>query len=659
MRMRGLVFLALIFIFSAFRPVLAQSPTLAESESFIVRCVDDVVCPEDALPELMAQMDAMGQQVTAQAEKINAWFAGLGFPPLLLDRQGGKSIILVGGDMICGGGNTAACHIYLSTTYNLRTVFLPKKNFVEGRILPNVLAHELAHGLDRLPAETGAGNFWLGEAVAEAIGGAWGVKQGLGGPGGFAKSLDLPFNTGTDEGYEKADYLLGVGAALGSADMVAYLADFFPIRAAENDGMGHLYSRVGRQTFDIAYPRYVARFNSMDSTLAGASGDYYNSFTTREITIDSADEEFSKSFDLNVRAFAADPLFFKNVEVNTAPDDEAKDLLMVAEIEIADADRIGDLQLVFEHQVAQDRQTRYLFTGIEPFDGGFVRVTNAADTPDKTDPQAYRLEFRAVPLEFDLPGCMAVNATAEIPLLMGSLDGVDNWELRPSAGTIEGRMFTAPSSAGDVQIDLLITSPITRAASGIAPVVPEVEVVDLGTIPVRSERCNIRMKLKAEGEDVTVTYNSTEDFSEVLAPAGVKLYMGAGRVAVFEPSEGWIPIPRGAQAMFMGQMQGMVTLASPPPWADASDNAFHRAPLMFSRWYEWRAVTDLAFPGQRKSKLGIPVACPLGGVECVSISYAGIDLVYNKAREVVEVTQGGQTALFEYGTLAMGRPPGW
>jgi hypothetical protein len=655
-------------------PASAQSdwPVMASSQNFVVVCMPeaDGCAPGDG-PEAFNATRPQASVIVAEAELVMRWFDSLGYPDLQLTRRDGKMLLVVGKPGRCGD-DAVACHIeslsICGTLVLCRVIVLPHDKLRHGQINKGTLAHELFHGINQKANWFNKETKWLDEALASTLGNAWARKRGERTELGFVLSLDRPFHDGMEGGYEKSDYFSLLGERLGSLDGVRYLNQFFQLKDDGQKGMSYLYEKVENHKFHDLYPEFVARYNSMSSDfeleVEGLKiGDYYDKFEKRAVRIADPQSANFQDFSLTVDQFASAPVHFVTIESSKRTAEEPKNLLMVGQFEISDAKRPEDLALVFENKVGANGRYAYLFSGHDPIDGGFIRVTNAARTVQDTSAQTFTLRFRHRPVEFQLPACVAAGESAPIEL-EGSLAGTDNWKIRPSAGRVDGLIFHAPPSPGEVRITLEITSHITRARTERSVQTPDILEIDLGKITVVPKVCDIRMDFVEEA--VTATYSSSQDYTRYDAPNGARIYIGNGRVAAFIPEEGgWISLPAGTGQMFERQMQTMVgapSMLGTPPWAKPELHMMRRMPLVFTRWYEWGGLTDHLFPGARKSTLGARTACPTGGTGCVRITFSdqGVgSATYDEERQLVELEAEGRVVRFTYGQMNLMLPPGW
>lgn len=654
-------------------PALANTnpigPVLANSENFTVICLPEVPgCGSGDNPAALKQIKPLASAIASEAERVKQWFADLGYPELQLSRKGGKMMLIVvpQADKTCGP-NSIACHKEEFTTCGTlimcRLIFLPYDNLRTGKIGRRTLAHELFHALAKVP-DLVKPISWLEEALAQSVGDAWARKNGEKVPAGFVLSLDRPFYDGEDDGYEKSEYFLLLGKRLGSVDNVQYINKFFPLKNDGENGMSFPYEKVPSYSFDKLFPEYVALHNSMASDFeAGTLGDYYDKYEKKSIRISDPTSGDFEDFKFSVQQFAAEPIHFTKIEMSKKSEEDPKDLLMVAQFEIRAAQRPEDLTLVFENIVSENARHTYLFSGNDPIDGGFVRVTNAAATTRDTSPQDFTLRFQHRPVQFKLPTCVVAGSNTPIEVT-GSLADAKNWKIKSSTGRVDGLIFHAPSSHGEAKITLEISTHITRAREERSVKTPDVLEVVLGKITIAAKACDIRMEFV--GESVSATYSSSEDFTKYNSPDGANLYIGEGRVAAFIPEEGgWTSLPPGYGQMFEGQMRIMVgapSIIGTPRWAKPDVNMMRRMPLIFTQWYEWEGLINYLHPGAKKSTLGTKTPCPAGETGCLKITFEGQGVgsaTYNEQRQLVELEGGGKVVRFTYGGGDMFLPPGW
>jgi hypothetical protein len=655
----------------------ANWPVLASTENFIVVCMPKVPgCEAGAEAGGQVALKARASTVAAEAERIKKWFAGLAYPEIQLKKQDGKMLLMVGSQEECGAGSNA-CHIdslvICGALVSCRVIVLPHENLLEGTVAKETLAHEMFHALNRTAAWFSPETKWLDEALSSAIGMAWAKKRGEPSKVGFALSLDRAFHAGFEGGYEKPEYFLLLGERLGSADKVRYVSDFFQLRNDGQYGMSFLYDKAGSAPFDKLYPDFVARHNSMSRNYSEstdgemAQGDFYDAVEKKRVRIADPSIDDFEDFELSVQPFASAPVHLTEINTSKNPGEEAKDLLMVARLQLRDSRRPQDLALVFEDTVARDGKHAYLFSGHDPIDGGFVRVTNAASTFEDTAPQDFKLRFQHQPVEFQLPNCVMAGNSAPI-VLKGSLSGAANWSVRTSAGRVDDLIFHAPAAPGEVKVTLEIRTHVTRKRSERSVATPNTVKIELGKITVAANACDIRMEFV--GESVAATYSSREDYTEYDVPEGNRFYVGNGRIAVFSPDEGgWVQFPPEAGPMLEGQMRMMLgapSMMATPPWARPDVNMMRRMPQVFASWYDWNGLTDHLFPQQKKSTLGTSVACPTSGTGCVRLTFDGQgggqgrgSATYDQQRRLVEIDGDGKILRFSYGQTNMQLPPGW
>ncbi|GAB2488972.1 hypothetical protein [Arenimonas alkanexedens] len=655
----------------------ANWPVLASTENFIVVCMPKVPgCEAGAAAGDQVALKARAATVAAESERIKKWFAGLAYPEIQLKKQNGKMLLMVGSQEECGAGSTA-CHIdsmvICGTLVSCRVIVLPHENLLEGTVEKGTLAHEMFHALNRTAAWFSPETKWLDEALASTVGMAWARKRGEPSEVGFALSLDRPFHAGFEGGYEKPEYFLLLGERLGSAEKVRYLSDFFQLRNDGQNGMSFLYDKAGSAPFDKLYPDFVARHNSMARDFSASSngemtqGDFYDAFEKKRVRIADPSIDDFEDFGLSVQPFASAPVHFTEINTSRNPGEEAKDLLMVARFQLRDARRPQDLALVFEDTVARDGEYAYLFSGHDPIDGGFVRVTNAASTFEDTAPQDFTLRFQHQAVEFQLPNCIMVGNSAPIEL-KGSLSGAENWSIRTSAGRVDDLVFHAPGTPGEVKVTLEIRTHVTRKRSERSVATPDVVKIDLGIITVAANACDIRMEFV--GESLAATFSSREDYTEYDAPEGNRIYIGNARIAAYFPDEGgWVQFPPEAGQVLEGQMRmmfGAPSMMGTPPWAQPEPNMMRRMPQVFTAWYDWNGLTDHLFPQQKKSSLGTGVPCPTSGTGCVRLTFEGQgqgqglgSATYDQQRRLVELEGEGKVVRFTYGQTNMQLPPGW
>lgn len=647
-------------------PALAQTtPIIAESDEFVVLCQGGAIC---ATPPSMnaADRDAEAQAIAKKGDRIVNWFRDMGFgaPDIDPDPASGKFRILLGADSLCPP-TSVAC--FKPAT---RRIYLPETRFANFEISPendavagDAFAHEISHAFNL--SQIGPSDpLWLGEAMGDAFGRAW---IGRGNPPdeiGYVMSLDAPFHSGADGGYEKAPYLEMVGRKLGSADLVAYLKEFFDLKKDGASGMTYLYQRVGDARFDRVFPEFVARYNSIDNSFPGPEFDYYDVIATEVIPIPDPTAPFTKTFKQNVEPFAAEPTHVHTINPDAPAGKKPSELLMAGEFSLTEAARMADLQLIHEHERRPDRRNRYLFVADKPHEGGFVRVSNAGPSPSATAAQSYTLAFNAWPVEFQMPECVTVGQTVDIQV-DGDIADVDNWILTAQKGSFAHLKYTAPETAGTDKIKLEIISQITRQPGTLAPVSPAVRKIDAGEIEVRDAVCDIKMEFVGRG--ISMIYKGAEDYTVYLLQQNMRIYIAPARLAAYMPQNGgWMPIPPAARAMMLSQFQTYTNVpaaANTPPWADPDMLAIQRMPRVFSEWYDWKGVTTYLFGDVPEDQIGERVDCPLGGRNCVRIDYEGPEgaavMIYDAQRRIEQLSVSDGSILFRYGAFQVERPPGW
>lgn len=313
--------------------------------------------------------------------------------------------------------------------------------------------------------------FNLEEAIAEAVGIAFAFPNSdlIDVLAATERSLELqePFLAHpVAEGYEKAPYILFVGDRLGAKHNIAHIRSLMHQLSDDgHHGMSYLYHpSLGSEVFDRAFPEFVARINQ-------PRGDRYYGAVPSETWHAGAYGSFENfSIDRVIRSNAASPLLIETIEVSGLPD-EPRDRLAVAQLEIepADADAEGHISMVYEHQVIADGTKRWLVPLEETNEGPFTRVTNAGPEPAATQVREATLEGTLSAMNFELPACMEPGETRMIRASGASLDGVSNFEIDTSAGSMDGLAFTAPEAPGEVDVTLSISSTMTRGPT-IAPV---------------------------------------------------------------------------------------------------------------------------------------------------------------------------------------------
>ena len=323
----------------------------------------------------------------------------------------------------------------------------------------------------------------LEEAIAEAVGLAFAFPDSNLIDAQEPLDLHKPFLDSPNPGYEKAPYLLFVGNKLDATHNIAHVRPIMDRLADDgHHGMSYLYHpSFGSAMFDRAFPEFVARMNQPE-------GDRYYGEVPSETWNAGVYGSFNTfSSDIEIPPNAATPLLIDTIEVSNLPV-EPHERLAVAEVAIDNASApVGThLNLVYEHQVITDGTYRWLMPLEETNEGPFLRATNAGPEPAATQKREGTFEGSLSAMNFELPACMESGETRMIRASGASLDGVSNFELNTSAGSMDGLAFTAPEAPGEVDVTLTISSTITRGPTITPMQRPGVEV-RLGTIQVVEE----------------------------------------------------------------------------------------------------------------------------------------------------------------------------
>ena len=666
--MRSL-FLSLALVFTHGASAMAQTPpVLAETDRFQLLCRAADNCDDSAARKRTAQ------GTLAQMEQIRTWLDGMDFPPAGLlehERASGKERLRLDHEPAAQGrcgANATACHVtgLRDTSY----ILLPIDNFAAILKKPSTLAHEYSHS--RQPSNTPTGEKWLNEAVATAIGQSWGNKQG-GGLGIdvpiYYMTLDQPFYEAADPGYGNWAYLLEVGKAMGSQDFVAYLSDASFMNASRlyssaAGAMKPFYAadKVGGQTFDKLFPRFVAQFNNMDQTGDAASAySYYKDIARKEVKLAGTQAPEQLTFRGTANVYAAAPVHLK-LEVGSEGADEApKDRLLMADIEVVLSPKQDALTLVSEHRMGETQHRKsYMIAGATPPpELGLTRVVYAPKTlaPEGAAPTRFTLQVTTQPIQFNPPACFQAGQAAALEPVGFDPARADNWRLTTNNGTVDGLTVT-PARAGKMELRLEVDSPVTRAPDTIAPKRPAVAKVSLGDFDVASTNCMIRLTMGR----VQITYSTDGSYSEFQAPTGETMYFGPYDMALFH--NGWQVVPEMAKQMILSRMVAQMPVdGHVAPGEDEAQGVFlSRMPHAFSKRFAWanlRGTRDVN--GNRARR--VAADCPDGGSGCSGTTFSmdgnAVPVVFDAQRRPVSVQISSETMRFEYGYWDIRRPPGW
>lgn len=479
--------------------------TLWRGGGYVILCEDSILTcgvDEDDLANRFAREDAarMGEIIL----KIEDWFKKMRFPDRNIRRRGDDFIINYASETFPCSPDAWGCVTSPGIAPAQKNVYLqPEADAI-------TIAHELAHTL--VPTKNSSLD-WFDEAMAVAVGWAHGspfpVETWLF-PPGHIMDLDLPFHSGSERGYEKGSYMLHLGRLMGSHDSVGHLRGFFTSLATSLPtvrGMHLLYGGpedvLADYPFDEVFPGFVAKFNHIGE-FAPDAPYYYQSVTDWEMEGFAHNLRATSRINREVEAFAADPVLLSALGIAAPGSAPARERLMIAELEIASADRPDDLTLIFEHDVA-GRAKRYLLIAGDPDDasqadgaggdgiphsGPFIRVANAASTARDTDAQSYELTFTLAPTAIELPECVETGEAVTLQPDGADWSGVGNAEISVSAGRVNGMVFEAPNTEQTVDVTLTVQYPLTRSEVQLAAVDRGAQSVPLGEINITAEDCD-------------------------------------------------------------------------------------------------------------------------------------------------------------------------
>lgn len=662
----------------------AESVTIATSENFQLSCPAYVdTCDEREDLRLPAE------QIVAEMERIRTWFDELGFPQKSsLIKVDERELLLTGrlSTDVCGDA-AVACH-RIDILAGVTRVWLPLDRLAELAMETGTLAHEYLHS--RQPAEAAGAADWLREAVATAVGEAWNTRNGrVSGeyPPQYWLSLDLPFhqsdtkNLAIDAGYRNWLYLLHLGERIGSEDRVAYLADpaflndrQYRIGGKSAAAMEPFYTAptIGGASFDQIFPEFVSRYNNLDRY---SDGKYYYYGAVREEALPIPDISLPTHEDYRgeVAAYAAAPLLLK-LEVQKAPADTAPQVqLGLAEIEIVESDALEDLTLVAEHRLATSQhKISWLIDGSDPPDElGLYRIVHA---PREFDVQAskapYSLRARMSPVDIETPLCFQRGKTEVIEFKGVDPDQVQNWRLISDNGSVDGLRIT-PKHAGDITLTLEVESPVTRQSGSLAPKSPRATKVSLGTFPVITEDCMVRLTMSASdaGHDVVLTFSYDGEYTEFSSGVGPMMYSSASDMMFFNDGH-WQDLPQPFKAQFLAmlmQSTPMPDFLAPGEDEVALDGVFFgRMPHAFSKRFSWQNLRRVPGVDGKPVRRG-RADCPRGGNGCTTVTFLmdgnPVPVIFDPHGRPAKVTfnNKGENAVmeFEYGNWRIRRPPGW
>ena len=645
----------------------------------IVRCHrSDAYCGTRDVPT-RTQSETLAATLGETILEVEAWFEETGLLPSLLPfRRNVRRIRMMEGYVsdgvyaqVRGAENTSSMELEVGTVA------------LERDGMRSTLAHEWFHTAvsrshDRRLRPPEAVER-LHEALAEAVGMAFSA------PGAAMidkppreMNLHRPFFHESDrndgEGYEKAPYFLFVGERLGATNTVGYMKYLMDDLSDDNHkGMTHLYGNAFVQggmtlttggvgslvdaTFDKAFPAFIALLNQ-------PQGEHYFG-AIRQVSWDAGSAAAPQpiGWDIAVAPFAATPLLLDPITASDIAEDP-QDRLVVASVEI-DENALGSgedptdhVRLAFEHELIEGNSHRWLMRLDETNTGPFLRLANAGPSPDETAQRRVRLRAKLTPATFVLPQCVNPGTQHSVTTRGASVDDLDNFKLRADAGEFDGLTFTAPEHPGEVEVTLVIESPITRSDSLAEERRPDIEV-PLGSIEVVAEHCMIRMQMS----QATMIYSSARGgFTAVTTPhqPDLRIVVSTDEFMARVPGQGWMRIPAATRQKFLRDLGNAHTLGGAVPGEPTTPFTMADLPLQMTRHLSWDQV-------QRESeRLGIEpviarVGCPGGAASdtCVSASHAQGELVYDRSRRLVAVRGGGHEMTFEYGAFDIATPPGW
>lgn len=700
----------------------SQAPTreLESSPRFVFECEEEAACARST-----AEAEQAG---LATLEAVRDWFDSMGYRetrmPVPFNQHKGVTRLTLtercskpkpeDEKELVGSADTALACVRYERRYGRPLEFrIPVSLLSEAPVLRDeTLAHESAHTLVQGNVEQSRFR-WLNEAVAEAIGMQWLTRRGRPFPQAhplFEMDLDLPFHEGTQEGYEKAPYFDFLARRRGgpAQEPFDYLGQFFDHWPDEQQSvslhpMAMLYEPQWIREdlkFPKAFPEFVARYNNPTEEIDKGVGRFYDAVDTIELPTIRVGTSYSDKPEVaETKAFAAGPVILRVKGIDADQAVKRVDRLAGVTHEIIGAPALDDLSLVFEHEVASNRRHSYL-TLLDPGyfkDTGFLRITNAGDTPTATQDQKPELELRIDPVAFVIPTCIRQGEPTTFRMTGASASEIRNFRLKASAGSFEGLTYHPPEATREVEFRVVIESPITRASSGIAPTrQPDIEVV-LGTRKISDESCYIRLILDVPGKPrVVATQDLGRGFTEYTMPNGSSLY--ARPASIRAKSQGrWseelsteflgqmldriLPMMGGSSGQFgnllgnlfgansnpiLGMMLNDIPLGNlgevlrDPNTQGGIFGLYAGLPLTVVTIFGKETVPGLL--GDERMRPGL-VACPGGSGECEQ--YAGmaqnhaLTATYNTQGDLVFLGLDGQDLAFEYGVPTDDIPPSW
>lgn len=700
----------------------SQSETreLESSPRFIFECEDSAVC---------AQSTADGEKAAlATLEAVRDWFDSMGYRqthmPTPLGKPKGVTRLTMSArcskpkpedeKQLVGTADTALACVRYEARYGMPREFRIPVSLMAGNsaLRDETLAHESAHTL--VSGNVAESRFrWINEAVAEAIGLQWMTKQGRPFPQvhpNFEMDLDLPFHEGNQEGYEKAPYFDFLANRRGGPvqESFDYLKDFFDNwpdhqRSVSLHPMAMLYEPTWIREdlkFPKVFPEFVARYNNPTEEIEKGVRRFYESVEEIDLPAIQVGTPFShRPAIAEAKSFAAAPVILSVKDIQADQDIKEVDRLAAVTHEIVGAPAIDHLSLVFEHEATTNKRHAHL-TLLDPGyfkDTGFLRITNAGDTPAATQDQKPELALRIDPVSFVIPTCIREGEPTTFRMMGASASEIRNFRLEASAGRFDGLIYHPPKAGQKVDFRVVIESPITRASRGIAPVRrPEIKV-DLGTQTISDDSCYIRFTLDVPGKPrVVATQDIGRQFTEYMMPNGSSVYARAGAIRAKSNGQ-WseeltteflgqvldniLPMLGGSSGQFGSLLGNMLGSNSNPvlgmmlnqiPLGGLGEmlrgagveggifGLYAGLPTVISTIFGQETVPGLL--GDERMKPTV-VACPDGSGECEQ--YAGmaqnhaVTTIYNTQGAVVFLGLDQQRLAFEYGIPTEDIPPSW
>jgi hypothetical protein len=643
---------------------------VAQTDNFVMICRDGGLCDASLIS---ADKQRHAQVGLNELEEARHWLSSMGFDveKTNLGTLDGKAILVLQRDHAkheprCGS-TANACHI--TNLSGGGRIILPFDNLAslsDGQ----TLVHEYIHGLQE-PGST-APTEWIREMVPTAIASVW-WRQRTGGndvfPPVYSMVLDREFWDGKDDpGYGKWDYMIYIGRAMGSPNSVAYLAqdEFLNVAtsAARGEyGMKLLHDRdlVGSAMFGDMFAQYVAQFNNIETGAKDPNRSsqhlYYGNIAERAVEINDPTIPVELTFKGEVAAFAADPVLV-NLAITPAADTEPQNNIVLATVEIVDAENEPNLVLVREHRLAQERlRDVFVIDGNDaPDELGFFRVVNMPP-PDEPIGSTYVMKVNTRPLSIQPPTCFSTGVAAEF--VVDGFEGeiADNWRLVADNGTVDGLSVT-PSGTGKITVILEIDSPITRAETGINQIAPKQTRIELGTFDVVADTCMVRLVMGP----ALITYVAKGSYTEFSDPAGAAMYINEKRLALWEDG-GWADLPPGAAKM-MRTMISRNTTKLPDNTGDPNvdeGDFMSQMPKIWADRFSWRRITRRNAQGRVPKRTS--VKCPDGGSNCVRVEFSmegnSFPVTFDAQRRPRVLTMDGQDIFVEYGVWNVRRPPGF